>query len=90
MERLLALFVASLEVLTGPLPAGTGRRLVHRLIRWESPFPRFDPQIKTVEHQTIMDLFEAELIKGCHATIWTDLNGRSQEVESSSAGTTFR
>jgi glycosyltransferase involved in cell wall biosynthesis len=35
------------------------RSVRDRLLSQESPWPKFDPQMKTVEHQTILELFEA-------------------------------
>jgi len=47
-----AIWLAALRRMPG------GWRLTDAIQQW-SPFPMFDPQIKTVEYQNILDLFEA-------------------------------
>ncbi len=56
--RVLAM-VIWLHALPRLLPAEKGRRVADKFRHRFSPFPSFDPQIRTVEYETIMDLFDA-------------------------------
>jgi len=48
-----------LHVLPRLYPAGSGTERVKAYMRRVSPFPSFDPQIRSVEYKTILDLFDA-------------------------------
>jgi hypothetical protein len=51
--------LAAVRIPSRLMPERIRKQFVNRAVRIESPWPVFDPQLKTVEYQTILELFEA-------------------------------